>query len=103
MIELECLAVVWGCDKVKNYLLGLPHFLVETDHKPLVPILTSKNLDQLSPRLQRMRMKLLAFNFSVVWIPGKLNYAADALSRAPVRKADNEEEIAEQAVRLHLE
>ena len=38
-IEVEMLAVTWGCEKKSKYLHGLPRFTVETDHKPLVPIL----------------------------------------------------------------
>uniref|UniRef100_A0A7M5X7U7 Reverse transcriptase domain-containing protein n=1 Tax=Clytia hemisphaerica TaxID=252671 RepID=A0A7M5X7U7_9CNID len=40
-IEIEMLGVAWGCVKMGKYLQGLPNFLVETDHKPLIPILNS--------------------------------------------------------------
>ena len=56
----------------------------ETDHKPLVPILGSKNLEEMSPRIQRLRMRLLRFDFSVSHVPGKHLSTADALSRAPI-------------------
>lgn len=29
MIELECLAASSGCDKMKEYLMGLLHFVIE--------------------------------------------------------------------------
>ena len=32
----------------------------------------------------RMREKITAYNFSVIWTPGKSHHIADALSRAPV-------------------
>ncbi|KAL9953670.1 hypothetical protein ACROYT_G041121 [Oculina patagonica] len=32
----------------------------ETDHKPLVPILGAKNLEEMSPRIQRLRMHLFS-------------------------------------------
>ena len=41
-IELEMLATTWGCEKMSVYLQGLPHFIIQTDHKPLVPILNYK-------------------------------------------------------------
>ena len=44
----EALAVTWACSKFSNYILGRP-FLIETDHKPLVPILSTKHLDDLPP------------------------------------------------------
>lgn len=44
----------------------------------------SKFLDDLLPRLQRLRMKLLRFNFKVTHIPRKELVAADLLSQKPV-------------------
>jgi len=49
-IELEMQAVTWGCEKMTPYLQGLLYFLVQTDHKPLVPILNYKPLIEMSPR-----------------------------------------------------
>ena len=53
-IENELLAITWGCSKMNLYLQGLPHFIVETDHNPLVPILNSKSLIDMSPRIQEI-------------------------------------------------
>ena len=36
-------------------------FHVETDHKPLVSFMGSKNLNEMPPRIQRLRMRLLRF------------------------------------------
>ena len=49
-------------------------FSIETDHKPLVPL---KNLDELPLRVQRFRMRMMRFLFTITHIPGKV---ADALS-----------------------
>ena len=46
MIELELLAVVWATKKCRHYLLGLPHFDIIIDHKPLRPILNDYTLDR---------------------------------------------------------
>ena len=82
-IELECLAINHAIKKCKFYLLGKKDFTVITDHKPLLGIF-NKNLDCLyNPRLQRMREKVMGFNFNREWIAGKSNLIADALSRTP--------------------
>ena len=50
-IEKEALAFTWGCERFSDYLLGLT-FHIQTDHKPLVPLFFSKNLDELPIRVQ---------------------------------------------------
>lgn len=39
MIELECLGASWAMKQCRQFLEGLPHFELVTDHRPLVPIL----------------------------------------------------------------
>lgn len=60
--------------------MGL-RFHVETDHEPLVPLLSTKRLHELTPRLQRMRVQVLEFDFSISHVPGKDVYTAVVLSR----------------------
>ncbi|UYV72662.1 K02A2.6-like [Cordylochernes scorpioides] len=43
--------VTWACERFKDFVVG-KSFLIETDHKPLVPIFTTKDLNDLTPRLQ---------------------------------------------------
>lgn len=86
-IEKEALGLTWGCEKFQEYILGLNEVILETDHKPLVQILTTKNLDELTPRLQRFRMRLMRYNYEVTYTPGKELVVADALSRNPLRSS----------------
>ncbi|KAJ8336269.1 hypothetical protein SKAU_G00396120 [Synaphobranchus kaupii] len=68
-IKKEALAATWACERLSSYLLGLK-FKLETDHKPLVPLLSTKPLDELPPRVLRFRLRLLKFTFDIVHVPG---------------------------------
>ena len=57
-IEKEALAFTWACERFSDYLVGL-QFHIETDHKPLVPLFSTKNLDELPIRVQRFRMRMM--------------------------------------------
>jgi len=88
-IEKEALASTWACERFSNYILGR-RFLIESDHKPLIPLLNSKQLDDLPPRILRFRLRMARFDYTVHHVPGKFMYTADTLSRAPVSQVDEE-------------
>ena len=52
-IEKECLAATWASERFSSYITGLKSYNLCTDHKPLVQILNTKELNELTPRLQR--------------------------------------------------
>ena len=88
-IEKEALALTWACERFADYVVGL-RFHIYTDHKPLVPLLGSKRLEELPLRVQRFRMRLMRYDFSISHVPGKELITADALSRAPVSAGVND-------------
>lgn len=49
-IEKETLALTWACERLSQYLVGSKFFL-ETDHKPLTPLLSTRNLENLPIRV----------------------------------------------------
>ena len=90
-IEKEDLATKWACEKFADYILG-KEFKIETDHKPLIPMLGSKCLQDLPPRIQRFRMRLMRYSYQTVHVPGKDLTTADILSRAPLHRRLTKEE-----------
>ncbi|KAI3374046.1 hypothetical protein L3Q82_022601 [Scortum barcoo] len=87
-IEKECLGVAYGVERFHRYIYGLPSFIVETDHRPLVSII-KKNLNEMSPRIQRLMMKMQRYDFELVYTAGKHLFLADALSRAPAGSCES--------------
>lgn len=91
-IEKEALAVTWCCERLQQFLLGKP-FTVRTDHKPLLTCLKTKAISDLTARLQRLRMRLMIFDYEMVFVPGKEIFTADVLSRAPIQTTEKSPDI----------
>lgn len=81
-IEKELLALVFGCERFHYYLYG-HKFTIQTDHRPLIGLLR-KPLDDMSPRIQRLAIRLLRYQFELIYVPGKDLKIPDTLSRDPV-------------------
>ena len=78
-MKLELLAIKWAVtEKFRGYLLG-SRFKVLTDNNPLRYLNTAK----LAAVEQRWVAQLGMFDFEIEYRSGKINQAADALSRMP--------------------
>ncbi|KAL7865994.1 hypothetical protein SRHO_G00112410 [Serrasalmus rhombeus] len=84
-VEKEALGLTWACERFRNFLIG-KHFQLETDHKPLLSLLGSQALDALPPRIQRFRMRLMRYSYSISHVSGKCLWTADTLTRAPLKR-----------------
>ena len=75
--ERELAAIRWGVKTFKAFLYG-SKFKLYTDHQPLLYL---NNMRIVDSRIARTLEDLADFDFDIVYIPGKSNVAADALSR----------------------
>ena len=91
------LGFAWAIRKFLKFLAGLTHFDILADHNPLLSILNSERLDEIeTTRLQRLRMKIVSYNFTAQWVKGSLNAGPDALSRYPILEAEPGNQLAEE-------
>ena len=90
--ELELLGLTYAIKDCNYFLLFGPKFTVYTDHLALVGLFKKRLGDIENTRLQRLREKVLHYDFEVIWLPGKNNVIADVLSRNPVFKPTPEED-----------
>jgi len=78
--EREALAVWWACDHFIDYIDG-QKVTIYTDHRALLA-LPQKELS--NRRLQLIAHKLMEFQYTIEYRPGKQNANADTLSRYPI-------------------
>ena len=91
-IEKEALAFTWACERLSDYLIGMK-FHIHTDHKPLVPLFSTKHLEELPIRIQRFRLRMMRYYFTISHVPGKDLIIADTLSRAPITAACESDQL----------
>ena len=101
-IEREALALVFGANKFRQYLLG-KSFTFRTDHKPLLSLFDPHNAVPMltSTRLKKWRLVLAAYTYTMEFVSGKQNVFADYLSRKPEMGSPSEVEmISEEVLQL---
>lgn len=87
---------MFACEQFHYYICG-PSIVVETDHKPVIGLL-SNEFHKVLPRLQRLLLRLQRYSVKLVYIPGKHLTAAGALYRAPdpaetIKTSDQEYQV----------
>ena len=83
-IEGEALAVVYGLEHARHFVLGCNDLVIAVDHKPLLNVFGSRSLDIPNNRIRNLKEKTLRYRFSMTYIPGIKHKATDAISRNPV-------------------
>lgn len=80
-IEKEYYAIVYACEKLRNYIFGHADVTVITDHSPLLAIHRKKFDEVKNNRLKRLKLRLLDYQFELTYKPGTKMYTSDLLSR----------------------
>ena len=106
--EGEALAVAWGLEHARMFVLGCNRLIISTDHKPLLGILKNRDLGSITnARILSLKERTLAYTFSIQHNPGKWHRGPDAVSRYPtvsvLRDAPAENEIHAQQVEDAIE
>ena len=82
-LELEATCVVWSLETLAYYVKGCQRFDLWTDHAPLAQAM-KKEVRELTPRMQKLREAIQAYNVTVSFVKGVHNHISDTLSRSPV-------------------
>ena len=69
-IEKEVIAFIWACEYSMDFLVVLK-FDTHTDHKSLVALFSSKQLEVLPLRVHRFHLRMLRYDYSISHVPGK--------------------------------
>ena len=82
-LELEATCVVWSLETLAYYLKGCLAFDLWSDHSPLAQAM-KKEVRELTPRMQKFREAIQAYNVHILFVKGLHNHISDALPRSLV-------------------
>ena len=84
---------MFGVQRFHSYLNG-HHFLLQTDHKPLLTLFNEQKSipPQASVRIQRWALKLAAYAYNIEWRSTTRHANADAMSRLPLNEIPVEQQ-----------
>ena len=84
-IEEEALAVVYGLESSRHFVLFCDNLVVAADHKLLLGVLNNQHLGDIkNEKPLSLKEKTLPYRFSIIHIPGQKQKAPDANSRKPM-------------------
>ena len=72
-------------------------------HKPSIPLFSTKHLEELPVRVQRFRLRMLIFDFNIVYVTRKKLVIADALFRPPLMAPDQHDKHLEEDVQAYVD
>jgi hypothetical protein len=101
-IEKEALAFTWACERLSDYLIGI-ELHIHTENKPLIPLFSTKRLEGLPPIVQRFRLRMMRYDFTISHVLGKELVVADTLSRSPVNSYDESDQELYQEIDTHVQ
>ena len=89
--ENEALAIIWSMERTQNFLSK--KFFVKSDHKPLEFLFNPrKELPRVtSSRILRWAIKIMAFDYDIIYVKGNTIPHVDALSRLRFQSENGEE------------
>lgn len=94
-VELEAFAIVKAVEKFRHFLVGRPFNLI-TDQRGVSFLLQGQHASRIkNSKINRWRLELAEYRYNIVYRPGTLNAAADALSRCASVLVDNGESVSE--------
>ena len=99
-IEGEALAVVYGLQRCRIFVMGAPNLTVAVDHNPLVNIFNDREMCTISnPRILKLKEKTMMYRYNIIHVPGKseIMKVSDITSRNPVKPMQREEQTIPEA------
>ena len=83
-IEEEALALIYGLESCRMFVLGCLNLIVSVDHKPLIKVFSDKTLEDLkNPHVFKFKEQSLIHNFTIKHTSRKVHSAPDATFQYP--------------------